>query len=235
MVRERDEQLRLILGSVFEAIYGVDTDGNCTFCNAACLNMLGYEREEDLLGQHMHRLIHHSHADGTEYPAEKCRIYGVFMDKEGAHVSDEVFWRADGSKFEVEYWSYPILKSGSLIGAVVTFVDITERRKMESELLNAQKLESLGVLAGGIAHDFNNILTAIIGNISMISMQVNPEDELYVKCKEIENASLRAKGLTQQLITFSKGGAPVKKTVSLLNIIRESAVFALRGSNVRWR
>ncbi len=104
---------------------------------------------------------------------------------------------------------------------------------METELLNAQKLESLGVLAGGIAHDFNNILTAIIGNISIISMQVNPEDELYVRCKEIENASLRAQGLTQQLITFSKGGAPVRKTASLLNIIQESAVFALRGSNVR--
>jgi len=233
VVRERDEQLRLLLGSVFEAIYGVDTDGNCTFCNAACLKMLGYEREEDLLGKNMHRLIHHSNADGTEYPVEKCRIYGVFMNKEGAHVSDEVFWRADGSKFEVEYWSYPILKSNSLIGAVVTFVDITVRRKMEAEILNAQKLESLGVLAGGIAHDFNNILTAIIGNISMISMQVNPEDELYVRCKEIENASLRAKGLTQQLITFSKGGAPVRKTASLLNIIQESAVFALHGSNVR--
>jgi two-component system sensor histidine kinase TtrS len=233
VVRERDEQFRLLLSSVFEAIYGVDTEGNCTFCNAACLNMLGYEREEDLLGKNMHLLIHHSHADGTEYPVKECRIYGVFMDKEGAHVSDEVFWRADGSKFEVEYWSYPILKSGSLIGAVVTFVDITERRKMETEILNAQKLESLGVLAGGIAHDFNNILTAIIGNISIISMQVNPENELYVRCKEIENASLRAKGLTQQLITFSKGGAPVKKTASLLNIIQESAVFALRGSNVR--
>ena len=233
VVRERDEQLRLLLGSVFEAIYGVDTEGNCTFCNAACLNMLGYEREEDLLGKNMHLLIHHSHTDGAEYPAEKCRIYEVFINKKGAHVSDEVFWRADGSKFEVEYWSYPILKNGSLIGAVVTFVDITERRKMEAEILNAHKLESLGVLAGGIAHDFNNILTAIIGNISIISMQLNPEDELYVRCKEIENASLRAKGLTQQLITFSKGGAPVKKTASLLNIIQESAVFALRGSNVR--
>lgn len=233
VVRETDERLRLLLGSVFEAIYGVDTEGKCMFCNTACLNMLGYEREEDLLGKNMHQLMHHSHADGTEYPVEKCRIYRVFLDKEGVHVSDEVFWRADGSKFEVEYWSYPILKSGSLIGSVVTFVDITERRKMEAELLNAQKLESLGVLAGGIAHDFNNILTAILGNINMITLQISPEDERYEKCKEIENASLRAKGLTQQLITFSKGGAPVRKTVSLLNIIRESAVFALRGSNVR--
>ena len=233
VVRERDERLRLLLGSVFEAIYGMDIDGNCTFCNAACLNLLGYEREEDLLGKNMHQLIHHSHADGRKYPWEKCRINRMFREKQGIHVDDEVLWRSDGSCFSAEYWAYPIIKNNLVIGCVVTFIDITDRRKMEEEMTKTQKLESLGVLAGGIAHDFNNILTAIVGNISMVMMQVNPVDELYAKLKEIENASVRAKDLTRQLITFSKGGAPVRKAASLVNVIKEPAVFALRGSNVR--
>lgn len=232
-LKKRDENLRMLLGSVFEGIYGVDTEGNCTFCNNACLKFLGYEKEQDLLGENMHQRIHHSRADGTAYTDDKCRIHSAFMEKQGVYVGDEVFWRADGSCFETEYWAYPIMDNDLVIGGVVTFIDITERRKMEKELLKAQKLESLGVLAGGIAHDFNNILTAILGNINLVMWKVTPDNELFGLLREIENASLRAKGLTYQLITFSKGGAPVKKTAYLQNIIRESAVFALRGSNVR--
>lgn len=111
--------------------------------------------------------------------------------------------------------------------------DITERKNMEKEFLKAQKLESVGVLAGGIAHDFNNILTAILGNINLVMMCTNPDDKVHKNLKNVEKATLRAKVLTQQLLTFSKGGAPVKKSVSLTELLKESSEFVLRGSNVK--
>ena len=108
--------------------------------------------------------------------------------------------------------------------------DITERKRMEEELLKAHKLESVGILAGGIAHDFNNILTAIIGNTSLAKNQVTPEDEIFDLLNEVEMASSRAQGLTKQLLTFAKGGIPIKETASIRDIIKESTLFALRGS-----
>jgi len=112
-------------------------------------------------------------------------------------------------------------------------VDITERKKTEEERMKAQKLESLGLLAGGLAHDFNNLLTAIIGNIDFIRLNIDPGDELFNALKMAEKASLRAKDLTQQLITFSQGGEPIKKATSPSALIHESASFVLSGPNVR--
>jgi PAS domain S-box-containing protein len=111
--------------------------------------------------------------------------------------------------------------------------EITERKKLHEELMKAQKLESVGVLAGGIAHDFNNILTSILSNISLAKLSLDRDGRTYRLLYEAEKASLRARDLTQQLLTFSKGGAPVKKTASIERTLRDSADFALRGSNVR--
>ncbi len=111
--------------------------------------------------------------------------------------------------------------------------DITDRKKMEAELLKAQKLESVGILAGGIAHDFNNLLTAILGNIALARTYAGPESRVYAKLDEAERASLRAKDLTQQLLTFSRGGMPVKTTASIEDLVRESAGFALSGARSR--
>jgi PAS domain S-box-containing protein len=108
--------------------------------------------------------------------------------------------------------------------------DVTERKKMKEDLFRAQKLESVGILAGGIAHDFNNILTMILGNISMARMQVKPEDEIFDFLKEAEMASTRAQTLTKQLLTFAKGGIPVKETASIEDIIKEASLFVMRGS-----
>jgi len=111
--------------------------------------------------------------------------------------------------------------------------EIEERKRLEDELIRTEKLESLGILAGGIAHDFNNLLTGVLGNISLAKMDTTPENSIYTLLSEAEKASLQAKGLTQQLLTFSKGGEPVKKTVSMKDLITDAANFALRGSNVR--
>ncbi|MEE9524898.1 MAG: PAS domain S-box protein [Thermodesulfovibrionales bacterium] len=110
--------------------------------------------------------------------------------------------------------------------------DITERKKMEDKMLKTQKLESLGVLAGGIAHDFNNLLTAILGNISISKMHTKKDKKVSERLTEAEKACIRAKDLTQQLITFSKGGEPIKKVVSIDRIINETVKFALSGSNI---
>jgi PAS domain S-box-containing protein len=111
--------------------------------------------------------------------------------------------------------------------------DISERKRMEEEMARADKLTSIGVLAGGIAHDFNNLLTAIYGNITLAKMYTNRQGEVHKRLEESEKATLRARDLTQQLLTFSKGGAPIKKMMSIRELAKESAAFALRGSNVR--
>jgi signal transduction histidine kinase/ActR/RegA family two-component response regulator len=110
--------------------------------------------------------------------------------------------------------------------------DISYRKRMEDELFRAQKLESLGILAGGIAHDFNNMLTAIVGQIGLARMKLTAGDVLGQRLDEAEKAALRAKGLTQQLLTFAKGGAPVKDTLSLERLVRESAGLVLSGTSI---
>jgi nitrogen-specific signal transduction histidine kinase len=113
------------------------------------------------------------------------------------------------------------------------FRDITNQQRLENELLKMEKLKSLGVLAGGIAHDFNNFLTGILGNLSLAKMDLQPGNPVSRSLNEMEKAAVRAKDLTQQLLTFSKGGKPVKRTIIITKLVREAAQFALHGSNVQ--
>ena len=140
---EREEQVRLLLDSTAEAIYGVDLDGICTFVNTACVQMLGYESESDLLGKDMHELIHHTLPDGTPYPAEECHVRHATLADQSSHVDNEVHWRCDGSSFPVEYWSHPIHRNEKIIGSVVTFIDISERKQAQAKLEDAQKMLQL--------------------------------------------------------------------------------------------
>jgi signal transduction histidine kinase/CheY-like chemotaxis protein len=112
--------------------------------------------------------------------------------------------------------------------------DVTISRKLKEESFRVQKLESLGLLAGGIAHDFNNILTGILGSIGLAKLSAAPEDKLFQKLQDAEKGAWRARDLTEQLLTFSRGGAPIKKTTSLGKILNEAVPFALRGSNVKY-
>ncbi|MBI5858124.1 MAG: PAS domain S-box protein [Sphingobacteriales bacterium] len=143
-IKKNEQQFRLLLDSTAQGIYGVDMDGNCTFVNAACLKMLGYKKEEELLGQHIHTLIHHTRPDGTPYPANECRMYKALSGQDVTHVSDECFWRSDGSSFPVEYWSHPIIYNEKVVGAVAAFFDITERSQAEQKLkASEEKYRSL--------------------------------------------------------------------------------------------
>lgn len=144
ILKESATHTSLILNSIAEGICGADVRGNCTFCNPAALRMLGYESEEDVVGKKIHLLIHHTHADGTPYHAQDCRIYQTCRDGKGVHLDNEVFWRADGSSFPVDYWAQPIMRDGVPIGAVTAFTDITARRR-EARLLaeNEARLRTL--------------------------------------------------------------------------------------------
>lgn len=137
---ESEEWTRLLLDSAAEAICGVDIHGNCTLVNRAGLVLLGYEKAEDLLGLKMHDATHHTRNDGHVYPASECPMQIAYRNGQGSHSDQEVFWRKDGTSFPVEYWSYPVRKSGQIVGAVVTFIDISARKRAEEE---QRKLVSL--------------------------------------------------------------------------------------------
>ncbi len=133
---EFERQNQLILNAAGEGIYGVDTEGNTTFVNPAAERMLGW-RADDLIGRNIHKMIHHSHADGCQYPAHECHIFAAFRDGEVRHVDNEVFWRKDRRAIPVEYTSTPILEGRRLVGAVVLFRDISERKQAEEKLREA--------------------------------------------------------------------------------------------------
>jgi len=133
-LRSSDERTRLLLDSTAEAIYGVDLEGKCTFCNSAALRMLGYSDAGELLGYNTHRLIHHTHSDGRPYLESDCWIMEAALFDRPVHVDHEVLWRSDGTSFPAEYWAYPITLGGKVVGSVVTFLDITERRRNEAAL-----------------------------------------------------------------------------------------------------
>ncbi len=220
-LRESSEQVRLLLDSTAEAIYGIDMDGNCTFANAACARLLGYADPRHLYGRNMHILMHHSRADGTPSPVDECRIYQAFQQGEGTHVEDEVLWRADGSSFPAEYWSYPIRHEGQIVGSVVTFLDITERKNLEDQFRHAQKMEAIGRLAGGVAHDFNNMLTVINGYGELVLGALPAGDPTREPIREMVAAGSRAASLTRQLLAFSRKAIIEPRVLDLKAVVAD--------------
>ena len=135
---EIERQNQLLLSAVGDGIYGVDVEGNTTFVNAAAEHILGWKKAE-LVGKNIHDVIHHSYANGQHYHAYECPIYAAFKDGEVHNVDDEVFWAKNGTPVPVEYKSTPVTENGLLIGAVVIFRDITQRKSIQTKLLNALK------------------------------------------------------------------------------------------------
>jgi diguanylate cyclase (GGDEF)-like protein/PAS domain S-box-containing protein len=199
------DELRLILDSAAEAIYGIDLDGNCTFCNRSCIEMLGYSDQTELLGKNMHRKIHYACRDGTSLPDEDCGILRAFIQGEGSHADNEVFWRADGTSFDVEYFSYPQIKNGEISGAVITFMDISKRKKEEAEIYYLNCYDSLTGLhnrrcfeenRGKIDIPDNLPLSVIFADINGLKMTNDifghtAGDELIKKSSEILQEACR--------------------------------------------
>lgn len=221
-VREREELVQMLLDSTAEAIYGVDLNGHCMLANPTCARLLGYADPEQLQGRNMHALIHHHHADGRPYPEEECPIVRSLHARQGTHVKDEVFWRADGSSFDAEYWSYPMWRGEELIGAVVTFLDISHEKSLEEQLRQAQKMEAIGQLAGGVAHDFNNLLTIITGYSDLLLELTPPDNPDRELLEEIRKAGERSASLTRQLLAFSRKQVLAPKVLDLNNVVRDT-------------
>ncbi len=135
LLEHSEQQIRLLLNSTAEGIYGVDIDNNCTFVNKSALKLLGYKTPDDLIGKNVHNLIHHTKSDGTKCHIEDCVISQNLKKGIGISVDNDIFWRSDNTNFQVEYSSFPIIEGEILTGGVITFRDITERKKAENELI----------------------------------------------------------------------------------------------------
>ena len=227
-LRISEEKYHNILDNIEDGYCELDHQGCVTFFNNSLCKMLGCSSEE-LSGSYYRQYLEEDLADKVSQVFKKVQRTGVPMKGMEHYV-----WLKDGNRKQVEISVSPIKGTGNQgVGFSCIIHDITERKRIEEEHFRMEKLESLGLLAGGIAHDFNNILTVILGNISLARLWIDSSDAPYTLLIEAEKACQRARDLTQQLLTFARGGAPIKKTVSIEHLIRESAVFALRGSNVR--
>jgi PAS domain S-box-containing protein len=223
---------QLLLDAMGEGLYGVDKRGRATFINSAALGMLGYEAGE-VEGASLHELIHHTKADGTPYPATECLVYRSMKEGRTCNAREEMFWRKDGTCFPVEFVCTPIKEHGQIVGAVVVFVDISERKRMEEELLRARKIESVAVLASGVAHDFNNLLTGILTCLSLAKASVGREAQVYETLLMAEAASRQAKALTHELFSVARMGGPRKKALALEQLVTEATRFSLSGTAVQ--
>jgi len=223
-VRKSQDQHRLLLDSAAEAIYGTDTNGVCTFCNPVCLRMLGYDNPDDLIGKEMHRSIHHAHPDDIPCPDKECPLQETIRTGMGVHSDNEMVRRADGSSFPAELWAHPQKRDEAIIGAVVTFVDITERKRVAEELQRAKAVadaanRSKSEFLANMSHEIRTPLNAIIGFSDLaLKSDLSPRQHDYVS--KITNAGATLLGVVNDILDFSKieaGRLEMEQTVFTLD------------------
>ncbi len=226
-LRESEEKYRTLFENATDLIQAVQPDGRLLYVNSAWMKTFGYTQNDLDTGLSIFDII-------SPDCQEHCQTtFQKVVSSPGVQHIDTCFVAKDGSSILIEGNACCKFQDGKAVVTQCIFRDVTEKKKMEAELLRTQKLESIGIFAGGIAHDFNNLLTAILGNISLARVNSKPEDAIFKNLEETEKAILQAKNLTQQLLTFSKGGAPIKTTTTITELIKDSSSFTMRGTNVK--
>jgi PAS domain S-box-containing protein len=224
-LRESEEKYRKLFENSVAPILNTLSDGTIEDANPACEDLLGVERN-GLEGSNI--------LDFYANPEDRMEFKRTMNEKGSVQDYPIPFKKKDGTLLHclATVSVHNRLKDGKEnVGFRGTLRDITREQKLQKQLTQAQKMEAIGTLAGGIAHDFNNMLGVITGNISYALSSLNKDDELYEVLIDVQESSKQAQGLTQQLLTFSKGGAPIKKVADINKIIKDAAIFSIRGAN----
>lgn len=238
----------LILEASGDGVYGVDDQGRTMFANPAAMRLCGYTLDE-MIGRSQHELTHHTRPDGRHYPATECPIYAAFRDGKVHRVDDDVFWRKDGTCFPVDYISTPIIEGGRILGAVISFRDITKRkaaeaaleqsrkraRTLEADLHHVSRLSAMGEMATGLAHELNQPLTAISSYVRSAKrfLQGNAPDAEALAVEYMDKAAaqaLRAGEIIRRLRQFVLKGDNVQTCEDLGAVVSE-AVSLVTSSN----
>ncbi len=229
---EEKDRLSVTLRSLGEGVIATDTAGRVVLMNPMAASITGFD-EREALGKPIGQVFRIRYGSDSHPLSDPVR--DILAERRIVSSSaDSYLEKRSGELREISERGAPIIdEEGEVSGAVLIFLDVTERRAMEREIEKIQKVESLGILAGGIAHDFNNILMAVLGNISLAKLNVDESQENYSLLAEAEKAILQAKRLTAQLSLMAKGGAdPRKESISVRGFIEEACSINLRGSNV---
>ncbi len=228
------ERLTVTLRSIGDGVIATDINGHVQLINKVAEEITGWQQHQ-ALGQPastVFNLINEESDQTLKNPVDQV----LAQDKVTKISPGTILIAKDGSRRQISDSASPIHdRSSNTIGVVLVFRDITSQQKIEAELLKVRKLESIGILAGGIAHDFNNILAAILGNINLAAMMLGDNadnNKIAPLLAQAEKASLRARDLTSQLLTFAKGGEPIKENTAINELIQDSANFILRGSPI---
>ena len=225
--KKNEELYRALIDNIELGITLIDSEFNIIMTNKA-QGKLFDKSPDTFIGKKCYEEFEKNEKTCSHCPGRRA------MDTGKPHTAEATGIKDDGGKLTVKIRAFPFYMQENIPAGFIEVVeDITDLKKMEDELIRTKKLESIGVLAGGIAHDFNNLLTAILGNVSLAKLEINKDEKIYSILEEAENVSLRARDLTQQLLTFSKGGLPVKKTTNVKELIKNSSNFSLSGSNLK--
>ena len=218
LISERDEseqklskeeaRMRLLLESTGEAVYGVDNKGECTFCNQALLRLLGYASQGELLGRNIHDVIHHTSRDGAANVREECSMQRELQSGRKFHVPEELLWRSDGTSFDAELWCHPLFEDGERRGAVVTFVNITERKKVQQALQQAKEDAEAANRAksdflANMSHEIRTPMNGILG-MTTLALETNLDAEQRDYLSMVKSSGESLLTLLNDILDLSK-------------------------------
>ncbi|MFI5336550.1 MAG: ATP-binding protein, partial [Opitutales bacterium] len=229
-LRESETRYRELFENAVGGVYRSDAAGRFISINPAFARLLGYETPAEILRRNSPGFTTSLYVK----PGRREEFITQFSPGDRVTSFESEMRVRDGSTVWISEDARAVRDAAGRLLYLDGFVtDITARRRLEDELLRASKLEAVGILAGGIAHDFNNILTVVLGNVTLAEMDTDTDKSISRMLRDAKQATLRARDLTQQLLTFAKGGDPVRATVALPELLRESAGFALHGAKAR--